>query len=387
MFDVPAPTRPQAITDAVVGGAVGVLGCLVVWALSETRWWYPSDWTLQGYLWAVAALGVVLALRRAAPGVAALLAFGPYAYLLPDFRPTLVHHLPIALAAYAVVRTGALRWYVALGGAACATLLLFTYSLSFMPDPSELAQLLAVTCFAVALGQTMCRLEVTRSQLEQRNAELVALQGAEAERAVTAERNRISRDLHDIVAHHVTAIVVRAQAALHVSRSRPEKAPEALEWIVTEGKESLAAMRSMVSVLRADQEATEDLATSLDRVAQRLRSGGLAIRLDVPRPSPEATPAVRQAALRITQEALTNVALHSGAREASVEVARADGALRLTITDPGPRLPGERRDGNGLRHMQERADGVRARLSCGPHGAGWRVLADFPAEFPERTAP
>ena len=262
-------------------------------------------------------------------------------------------------------------------------------------DLSELTQLLAVTVFAVALGQVMRRLAVTQAELQDRNAELLALQGIEAERAVTAERNRISRDLHDIVAHHVTAIVVRAQAALHVSRSRPEIAPEALEWIVDEGKQSLAAMREMVAVLRTDAEGG-DLGATLRKVADRLRGGGLDVTLSIPAELPRLPPAVQEAALRIAQEALTNVALHSGASAAGLEVIVGQGALILTVIDPGPsREAGEDddREGNGLRHMQERAEGVGGRLTAGPAGNGWRVAAQLPtgrsdvAQAPTGQAP
>lgn len=248
-------------------------------------------------------------------------------------------------------------------------------------DLSELTQLLAVSVFAVILGQTMRHLDQTRSELEERNAELLALQGIEAERAVTAERNRISRDLHDIVAHHVTAIVVRAQAALHIGRTKPEVSREALGWIVDEGKQSLSAMREMVAVLRTDAESA-DLGESLHKVAERLRGGGLDVRLVVHGSMPRVAGTVHEAALRIAQEALTNVALHSGATSADLDVLVAPGLLTITVTDPGPVVADDgddpEREGNGLRHMRERAQGVGGRLMTGPLDDGWRVVAQLP---------
>ncbi len=320
--------------------------------------------------------------------------------------PALIHLLPIAVAAFILIKTGLMGWLATLIWSVVATVFLFYSGLPLvlrilvdaMPiggglfpafygpdlwtiDLSELTQLLAVTVFAVVLGQTMRHLDQTRAELEQRNAELLALQGIEAERAVTAERNRISRDLHDIVAHHVTAIVVRAQAALHIGRTKPEVSREALGWIVDEGKQSLSAMREMVAVLRTDAESA-DLGESLHKVAERLRGGGLDVRLVIHGSMPRVPGTVHEAALRIAQEALTNVALHSGATSADLDVLVAPGLLTITVTDPGPVVADDgddpEREGNGLRHMRERAQGVGGRLMTGPLDDGRRVVAQLP---------
>lgn len=377
------PTRTQLRADAAIGLAVVVLGCGMLWGIARSSAWYPASTTLNAYLFAVASLGIGIAAHRAIPGLNAFLAFGIYPVLLPGGEPNLVHMLPVALAGYSATRFGALRWPVALAGTLAGTSLLFTFFPgSFMLDLSEIAQLMAVGCFAVALGQSIRRLDETRAQLEARNADLVALQGAEADRAVTAERNRISRDLHDIVAHHVTAIVVRAQAALHVSKSKPEQAPIALEWIVGEGKESLVAMRSMVSMLRVDHDATGDLVPALNRVADRMRSGGLAVDVIAPTARLSVSPDQRQAILRIAQESLTNVALHSSAPTVELALDVSPAGVSLEVTDPGPRRgDATERVGNGLRHMRERAQAAGATLTAGPHGDGWQVSALFPVRM------
>lgn len=406
--------------DVAIGAVVGIGGLTVLTWLAESRYWYPLPTLLEGYQKTALGLGAVLALRRIWPLGCGLVALVLYPLAQDSVVEVgLIHALPILLGSFVLVRSGRLPWPGVMAWSVAATTVLFFGSLWMAAgmisgwagfgwlvppvgwetlrhyDLSELTQLLAVTVFAVALGQVMRRLAVTQAELQDRNAELLALQGIEAERAVTAERNRISRDLHDIVAHHVTAIVVRAQAALHVSRSRPEIAPEALEWIVDEGKQSLAAMREMVAVLRTDAEGG-DLGATLRKVADRLRGGGLDVTLSIPAELPRLPPAVQEAALRIAQEALTNVALHSGASAAGLEVIVGQGALMLTVIDPGPsREAGEDddREGNGLRHMQERAEGVGGRLTAGPAGNGWRVAAQLPtgrsdvAQAPTGQAP
>lgn len=397
--------RSGVVWDVAIGLTVGAGGGVVLALLAGTDWWYPYPQVLRGYQLALATLGAVLALRRRAPMLGALVALLLYPLVQNHWPVALIHQLPIVLAAFVLVRSGRLHGAKTLVWALLSTLLLFSHSLQVplglvvgltgldrffgVPgwgvlgsiDLSEMVQQMAVAVFAVVLGQTMRHLAETRSELEQRNAELLALQGVEAERAVTAERNRISRDLHDIVAHHVTAIVVRAQAVLHISSAKPEAARDALSWIVDEGKQSLAAMREMVAVLRADAEGG-DLDESLRKVADRLRGGGLDVQLEIQGSLPRIPAAVHEAALRIAQEALTNVALHSGADAASLVVQAAPGTLTITVTDPGPAVvpedEDEEREGNGLRHMRERAEGVGGTLRAGQLGDGWRVAAHLP---------
>ncbi len=176
---------------------------------------------------------------------------------------------------------------------------------------------------AVAAGYFFRRLALTSESLRERNAELQALQAELAERAVLAERTRIARELHDVVAHHMSAIVVRAQAADRVAANRPEAPAEAVRWIADEGKQALTAMRSVVQVLRRGTEAdggtaalapTPDgdrAADELRAAARRLRDAGRAVDLTLPDPWPTTSAESGLAVVRIAQEALTNVLLHS----------------------------------------------------------------------------
>ncbi|WP_158277261.1 sensor histidine kinase [Serinibacter arcticus] len=408
---VPFPVADVA-TAAIVGGG----WTLAVALLARSPWWHPSSVT--SYHWTGVLLAVAVAARRRWPVAGFWLVLAGTVLVQRAGLQSYFQVLPLAVASFAVVRAGRLGWLAALVpavlGAAAMTvagypeLLLrlvppwsspvdllpgYGFPLVVTRNYSELVQLVAIVVAAVVLGHVFHRLDTARAELEARNAELVRLQGVEADRAVTAERNRIARDLHDVVAHHVTAIVVRAQAARHVLERRPETGPEALGWIAAEGKEALGAMRSMVHVLRVDAPTVttaNDLRDSLHQTVERLRAGGLDVTLAIdPAPagaggevSAEVGAEVGVAVVRIAQEALTNVALHSAATSAAVTLGGDGESLVLTVTDPGPALapPSGRspRGGNGVRHMTDRAAALGGEVSVGPDGTGWRVAARLP---------
>jgi signal transduction histidine kinase len=279
--------------------------------------------------------------------------------------------------------------------------------------------LVTLACAAVVLGAVVHRLERTSADLAARNAELRRLQEERTERAVLAERTRIARELHDVVAHHVSAIVVRAQAANRVAGRRPEAPAEATAWIAGAGKEALTAMRGLVHVLRADDRAgdralvgtgvrpgadepgttgstasagvTAALAPTpgvddVARAAQRLREAGVAVDLTLP-DDLDLPPDVALAVARIAEEALTNVLLHSHAARAEAEVEDAGTSLHLVVRDPGPRRHGGPSGGHGLVHMHERARACGGRVDAGPTGdGGWAVRATLPTARSTRDA-
>ena len=401
--------------DALIGLAVFVLWAVAILVLLRAGW-LPVR--LATYWWSGGLLGLAIALRRARPvlgfwlmviGTALLFRLGVLTYL---------QVAPLAIATFAVIRSGRMRWWQAAAPAVVATAMLqvrgllpdpfarwlydaaprllealhvalldvwpgSSASLHLWPDPSRLVQSEAIVLAAVALGQVVRRLDQTQAELEDRNAALVTLQEAEAQRAVTAERNRIARDLHDVVAHHVTAIVVRSQAAVHVGE--PALAQETLGWVAREGKEALAATRSLVHVLREDSGAmmttTPSLSSVLERTADRVTSAELAVRLDLPDNLDPLGQELETAIALIAQEALTNVALHSRADEAIVALTLPKpGRVRLSVSDAGPHATpsGRREGGNGLRHMAERAEVLGGTLTAGCAGAGWRVVAELP---------
>jgi signal transduction histidine kinase len=242
------------------------------------------------------------------------------------------------------------------------------------------------TVSVVVLGWLMHRQAAISRDLAQRNAELERLRAVEAQQVVAEERTRIARELHDVVAHHLTAVIIRAQAADRVRATRPEVASESIGWIAETAKEALTAMRTTVRVLRTDGDAAalapEPTLGDLRSIAARVGEAGLDIELRLPEPLPHLEPQVELAAVRIAQEALTNAMRHAAARRAVVTLrCDADGVVVDVDDDGTSGSPSDRRrDGTGLVGMHERAAACGGRLSIGssPLG-GWRIRAWLPA--------
>jgi signal transduction histidine kinase len=203
---------------------------------------------------------------------------------------------------------------------------------------------------------------------------------------VQAERVRIARELHDVLAHSLSQINVQAGVGLHLMDKQPEKAAAALASIKETSKTALDEVRSVLGVLRAEGGADPsaplvpepDLAR-LAGLAASVTSQGIDVSLDnrfgaVPQ-------AVQLAVYRIVQESLTNVVRHAGASSARVVLDEADGAYRVTVTDDGGGVVAhsERSGGRGLLGMHERAELLGGTLDAGPlPGGGFRVVATIP---------
>jgi signal transduction histidine kinase len=264
----------------------------------------------------------------------------------------------------------------------------------------------ALICGMVLLGADARRRRKNVALLEQRNAELVRLRAVEAERAKVAERTRIARDLHDVISHHVSAVVIRAQAADRVADQKPEALREAIRWIIASGKEALTAMRETVRVLNTAEPSADgttapgsgggtapvpDL-SDVARMGERLKAVGVDVTMTLPTRQRQLTSATDLTAVRIIQEALTNVMVHAKATAAQVTWQSGPQGELLTIDDNGSGGPppvnvletarrSESGRGNGLIGMRERATAVGGTLAvaAGPLG-GWRVQAWLPPQ-------
>jgi signal transduction histidine kinase len=243
--------------------------------------------------------------------------------------------------------------------------------------------------------------------LEERAARLERERDAQAQIAAAAERARIARELHDVVAHNVSVMVVQADGAGYALDTAPEQAREALDAIARTGRQALAEMRSLLGVLRsvgsgpvsgpgfsgsgngaaglAPQPGIEQLAELLEQA----RAAGLPVSFaveGVPRPL-AAGPAL--AAYRIVQESLTNARKHGGpAATAAVTLRFREDELVIKVTDDGRGAKaagrgGDNGDGNGAGHgllgMRERVETYGGAVVAGPRpGGGWRVRATLP---------
>jgi signal transduction histidine kinase len=222
--------------------------------------------------------------------------------------------------------------------------------------------------------------------LYQRWIEVSRRQAVEAARQ--AERLDIARELHDVVAHHVTGIVVQAQAALLVAHQRPEVAIDALRSIEGAGTDALGSMRTMVGSLRGDRGAARAPSASIadigELVAQAQQSGHpVSWSLDLP-PDAELPDAVSGAAFRIVQESLSNVRRHAEpAASVVVRVAGTGDAVEVVVADDGSPARARRSGpaGFGIIGMAERVAALGGTLEAGPTTdapTGWQVRARLP---------
>ncbi|MFJ5680606.1 sensor histidine kinase [Streptomyces sp. NPDC093097] len=246
---------------------------------------------------------------------------------------------------------------------------------------------------AWVLGDSVRTRRAYWAQLEEKAARLEKEREAQARIAVAAERARIARELHDVVAHNVSVMVVQADGAAYVLDGSPDQARQALETISGTGRQALAEMRRLLGVLRTGEQAegeeyvpqpgVEQLADLIDQV----RGAGLPVDFRVvgePRPLPSS---VELTAYRIVQEALTNTRKHGGPGvSATVRLTYRDDDLDLLVEDDGRGAQHELYEsggadglGHGLIGMRERVGMVGGLLDAGPRpGGGFRVNAVLP---------
>jgi signal transduction histidine kinase len=221
--------------------------------------------------------------------------------------------------------------------------------------------------------------DILRSQREEA-ARLAAQREDDARRAVADERVRIARDLHDVVAHHLSVIVVQAEAAQEVIGARPERAAAAMGNVAETARTALGELRRVLGVLRSDAAlAPQPDLTSVDDLVTSVRQAGLAVDVRTEGAARPVTGVVGLAAYRVVQEALTNVLRHAAARRAEVALAYGDDDLVVTVSDDGRGPAGGAAGGHGLAGMRERVTVLGGSLDVGPRaGGGFAVRARLP---------
>ena len=314
--------------------------------------------------WPFAVLGVTLAVAIAAP------VDGQYVF-------------PIVAALYTIGSTRSWEATIAAAAAPVVAGLVFVLAGGSEFTTDDLLAV-ALTCAVTAgLGLFVQSRRVSFEALQERAERLDRERELLAERAVAEERVRIAQELHDVVAHNVSLIVVQAQA---LAATVPgERVAAATGDIAQLGREAMAEMHRTLKLLRAggDQaaRAPQPGLADLDDLLERSRAAGLRVALTVegdPRPLAQS---VDLSAFRILQEALTNVVRHAGRARTTVLIAYRADALELTVTDTGdgavahPPAPG----GHGLVGMRERAALFGGTLVAGPRGEhGFEVHAVLP---------
>ena len=222
------------------------------------------------------------------------------------------------------------------------------------------------------------------ASLEDRAARLERDRDAQAQIAAAAERARIARELHDVIAHNVSVMVVQADGASYALDGSPERARQALGAIASTGRQALAEMRRMLGVLRSDDGAPDVVPLpgigQLGELLDQTRASGLAVSFTVqgvPGPLPGG---LALAAYRIIQESLTNTRKHGGPRaSAQVLLRYCEDVVVLQITDDGHGMTVADGAGHGLTGMRERVALYNGTLHAGPRpGGGYQVTATLP---------
>jgi signal transduction histidine kinase len=322
-------------------------------------------------VWPVPVFGAVLAVNLAAGlagdahplnGAALLIAL----YTVAAMRPRRVALVCTALLELPVIAgllafAGSTWWYDAIfvSGLVAAALGLGLYSATRRAYLAE-------------LHDRADRLERERDQ-----------QGA---LAAAAERARIAREMHDIVAHHLTVMVTLSEAAIATSAASPDRATDVMRKVSATGRRALADTRRLLGVLRPGQDPGEDLQpvpglAQLDRLIEQVRSAGLDTTLEIRGAAPDVPAGVQLTAYRLVQEALTNTLKHGGTgARASVRLRFQPGELRVDIDDDGAgaTAPATGSIGGGLIGMRERVHAYGGDVQAGPRPAGgWKVSAQL----------
>ncbi|MFF8381714.1 sensor histidine kinase [Streptomyces sp. NPDC015661] len=377
--------------------AVVLLGFSLLWVVSAG----VANGGPLGYVLVALLFSLVVALRRRAPEKMLLLAVAlGLIQLVLDLVPFLADFAMLVIIFTVAAHDGP-RWASRLalvGGLSASTLAQVRWPMEEGSGSGAAKVFFAVIMtvpFALAwvLGDSLRTRRAYFAQLEERASRLEQEREAQAKVAVAAERARIARELHDVVAHNVSVMVVQADGAAYVMDSSPETAKQALETISTTGRQALAEMRRLLGILRTGehQEAGEYVpqpdVQQIEDLVEQVRGAGLTVDFAIegsPRPLPSG---VELTAYRIVQEALTNTRKHGGPDVgASVRLVYFDDGLGLLVEDDGRGAPQEMYEdggadgrGHGLIGMRERVGMVGGTLDAGPRpGGGFRISALLP---------
>jgi len=239
---------------------------------------------------------------------------------------------------------------------------------------------------ALGLGLYAATRRAYLAELHDRADRLERERDQQAALAVAAERARIAREMHDIVAHHLTVMVTLSEAAVAASASSPERAADVMRSVSATGRRALADTRRLLGVLRqrpgqepgSTLQPVPDL-TQLDSLIEQVRSAGLDTTLEIHGRAPDVPAGVQLTVYRLVQEALTNTLKHGGeGARASVRLRYLPGELLVDIDDDGAgaAAPATAGVGSGLLGMRERVHAYGGDVQAGPRGpAGWRVFA------------
>lgn len=379
-----APGRPRSWSrlllafDVVIVCGLLAVGPHTVLGAEQHRW--PQNLLLIG-------LVIPLILRRKAP-ILTFAFIAAVAFVQWFTAEPAVADAALLVAFYAVARSAPRRYVFAAGlvlelGVLLAVL---RYTPTHGGHTLGFVFLSGLVVAAGVLGWSVRVRTAYLNEVEQRAARLELERDQQAQLAVAAERARVAREMHDIVAHNLSVMIALTDgAALHVGTD-PARATAALGEASRAGRAALTDMRRVLGLLRHDDDAAAlapapgvgDLEALLDTV----RHTGLDVRYETSGPIDELEPGAALSAYRIVQEAVTNTLKHaSGANVINVSLRVLDGGVQILVRDDGRgAAPGSGGSGHGIVGMRERAAVHRGEVHAGPTPRGWLVRAWLPTE-------
>jgi signal transduction histidine kinase len=329
--------------------------------------------------------GGSLAFRRLWPlGVLAVMLITSVMYTVMLRLPVYMLGAGILIAVYTVAAARERRKSLLALLVVELTMIVLIFVGPTFPGYGSIALFALIIGAAWFLGDVVRRWRTAAMQHEQRAAELAAAREELALRAVSEERLRIARELHDVVAHSMTVVALQAGSGRLAGREDPAAAQQALETIEKSSREALADMRRLVGVLREGDDSLTQPAPGLgdiDRLVEEVARAGVTVGVTSSGHLDRVPPGMALAAYRVAQEALTNVVRHAGVDEAELKLEASDGALVLVVGNGPPTRPVEPIEGggHGISGMKERASLYGGSLTAGKtDDGGYRVEATFP---------
>lgn len=380
------PLKPyQLVVDVVAGGLFAVVALPF-----EVMVGSAVDHNALSSALVCVGMGAALALRRLSPALALALAWVAAIVQMSFVRPPSVTDVAIFAVLYATAAYGTrpVFWAgfaSAILGAGVITAYLFAQSLfSSALSASTVTTAVAVLIaagFALLLSWTVGAL--VRTAVRAR-ANRVGQMRAEAAAVAEAERVRIARDMHDVVAHSLAVVIAQADGARYAAASDPAVATDALGTIATTARSALADVRLLLTQLRHNQsDGPQPTIADLEELYAQVRAAGVPLRIDIdPAPPGEPPAAVQLAVFRILQEALTNALRHGDGGVVTVSLAwlpdRVDLEVRNGVAAAGNGAVGHRAVGHGLIGMTERANLVGGMITAAETAGTFVVSARLP---------
>jgi signal transduction histidine kinase len=373
------------LVDGSLGLLLAIVSLISILATSQASRRDPDVWCIALTL----LMTLPIAYRRIAPDFGMMTTgAATVAYYILGYPDTLAA-IGTLIALYSVAAHGNRKIAVqALIGTAIGL------SVSVLvTDPGDFTLQILVSNYIIygtawVIGDNVRTRRAYTHELEARAERLERERETKSREAVVDERRRIAREMHDVVAHSVSVMVVQAGAARRILDSKPSQARDALASIETTGRQALAEMRRLTGVLRREEAVDKTPQPGLgylEKLIEQTREAGLPVEVTVQGSPYELPQGADLSAFRIVQEALTNSLKHAGPSHATVCITYSSDQIELRVADDGhgaaQRLPNGSDAGHGLVGMRERVAMFGGELKTGPlPGGGYEVRATLPLE-------